>query len=122
MYIVRYTKNFTTGILKDLAVPTHVTYPEQKQADEFARWVEVGQHTELVTNNIYFATDVVVLPLGEYFTVRRNWEGKGYRLYSASTPGDRIVVECGGRAFRTIREAKASCRLIYGAEATYDKD
>jgi hypothetical protein len=59
----------------------------------------------------------------EWYQVRDNWEGKGYRLYFGD---DRYVVqvdgEINGRVFRTIKEAKSYCKARFGAEAVREFD
>lgn len=53
-----------------------------------------------------------------WYQVRDNWQGRGYRLYFG---GERFVVqvdgEINGKVYRTIREAKADCLRQFGEEA-----
>lgn len=50
------------------------------------------------------------LSIGEYFQIRDNWQGPGYRLYIGN---DRYVVQVGGelngRVYKTIKEAQDDC-------------
>lgn len=59
----------------------------------------------------------------EWFQVRDNWQGRGYRLYFG---GERFVCqvdgEINGRVFRTIRDARAYCRAHFGADARRERD
>lgn len=54
----------------------------------------------------------------DYYQVRDNWEGKGFRLYFG---GERYVAqvdgEINGQVFRTIRAAKEYCKMRFGLEA-----
>lgn len=58
------------------------------------------------------------LAKADYYQIRDNWEGRGYRLYHGD---DRFVYqidgEINGKVYSTIRAAKADCRARFGAEA-----
>lgn len=59
----------------------------------------------------------------EWYQIRDNWQGRGYRLYFG---GERYVTqvegEIEGRVFRTIGEAKWYCRYRFGQDATRERD
>ena len=54
----------------------------------------------------------------EYYQIRDNWHGKGYRLYFG---GERYVSqvdgEINGRVYRTIHDAKDDCLRRFHLEA-----